>query len=252
MRLGLFYGCLDSANDTPIRSPGDRSPSGGARAIVALTGKGNVMTGGSDWLDDYIHLSAGIPGWTRGEEARELARISFSLPAGANIVEIGAFLGASAILLAGPRRLRQSGVVHCVDPFDCSGDLFSIPYYQRILAEAGGGSLRELFERNIRKSGVGPWVQIHQGRAAEVARNWEVPIDLLYLDGDQSRAGAREAYEAWAQFLKPGGVIALHNSRPEHRVPDHDGHRWLVEEEITAPYFESMRLVRTTTFAIKC
>jgi predicted O-methyltransferase YrrM len=142
--------------------------------------------------------------------------------------------------------------VHCVDPFDCSGDLFSIPYYQRILAEAGGGSLREHFERNIRKAGVGPWVQIHQGRAAEVARNWEVSIDLLYLDGDQSRAGAREAYEALAQFLKPRGVIALHNSRPENREPDHDGHRWLVEEKIAVPYFENVRLLRTTTFAIKC
>jgi predicted O-methyltransferase YrrM len=217
-----------------------------------LTGKGDVITCGSDCLDDFIHLSAGIPGWTRGEEARELARISFCLPAGSSIVEIGAFLGASTILLAGPRRLRQSGVVHCVDPFDCSGDLFSIPYYQRILAEAGGGSLREHFERNIRKAGVGPWVQVHQGRAAEVARNWTAPIDLLFLDGDQSRVGAREAYDAWARFVQPGGVIALHNSRPENRVPDHDGHRWLVEEKITAPYFESVRLVRSTTFAIKC
>lgn len=203
-------------------------------------------------LDDFIQLSEGIRGWTRGEEARELARISFLLPAGSNIVEIGCFLGASTILLAGPRLLRRSGIVHCVDPFDCSGDLFSIPYYQRILAESGGGPIRCLFERNIRNAAVDPWVQVHQGRAAEVARNWAVPIDLLYLDGDQSRAGAREAYDAWAPFLKPGGVIALHNSRPENRVPDHDGHRCLVEEKIKAPDYNNVRLVRATTFAIKC
>ena len=209
-----------------------------------------MVTHGSR-LDDFIQLFAGICGWTWGEEARELARISFLLPAGSNIVEIGCFLGASTILLAGARPLRQSGVVHCVDPFDCSGDLFSIPYYQRILAESGGGSLREHFERNIRKAGVDPWVQIHQGRAAEVARNWTAPIDLLFLDGDQSRAGAREAYDAWAGFLKPGGVIALHNSRPENQTLDHDGNRCLAEEKIRAPNYRDTRLICSTTFAIK-
>jgi MMP 1-O-methyltransferase len=216
-----------------------------------LTGRNDAVTRASP-LDDVIQLSAAVRGWTRGEEARELAQISFLLPAGSNIVEIGCFLGASTILLAGPRRLRGSGVVHCVDPFDCSGDLFSIPYYQRILAESGGGPIRCLFERNIRNAGVDPWVHVHQGRAADVARNWVAPIDLLYLDGDQSRAGAREAYDAWAQFLKPGGVIALHNSRPENRVPDHDGHRCLVEEKIKAPDYDNVRLVRATTFATKC
>jgi MMP 1-O-methyltransferase len=216
-----------------------------------LTGRNDAVTHASP-LDDVIQLSAAIRGWTRGEEARELAQISFLLPAGSNIVEIGCFLGASTILLAGPRRLRGSGVVHCVDPFDCSGDLFSIPYYRRILEESGGGPIRCLFERNIRNAGVDPWVQVHQGRAADVARNWAAPIDLLYLDGDQSRAGAREAYDAWAQFLKPGGVIALHNSRPENRVPDHDGHRCLVEEKIKAPDYDNVRLVRATTFATKC
>ena len=87
-----------------------------------------VKTEDPSRLDDYILLSEGIPGWTRGEEAREFARISFSLPPETCIVEIGSFFGAATILLAGPRRLRGSGVVHCVDPFDCSGDLFSVPH----------------------------------------------------------------------------------------------------------------------------
>jgi MMP 1-O-methyltransferase len=211
-----------------------------------------VTTDDSDLLDNYILLSEAIAGWTRGEEARELARISFSLPAEACIVEVGSFFGAGTILLAGPRRLRGSGVVHCVDPFDCSGDFFSIPYYKRILAEAGGGSLRDHFAKNIRHAGVTPWVKVHQGRATEVGQNWEALIDLLILDGDQSRAGAREAYDAWARFLKPGGVIALHNSRPKNQTLDHDGYRCLAEEKIKAPDYRDIKLVRSTTFAVKC
>src|ERR1700736_3148535 len=97
-------------------------------------------------LEVFLRRSETIPGWTRGEEARELLRISHSLSAGAVIVEIGSFLGGGAILLAGPRRIRGSGLVHCVDPFDGTGDSFSVPHYQRIIADVGIGSLRDDFE----------------------------------------------------------------------------------------------------------
>jgi MMP 1-O-methyltransferase len=202
-------------------------------------------------LERWLRLSETIPGWTRDEEARELLRISHLLSPGAVIVEIGSFLGAGAILLAGPRRILGSGVVHCVDPFDGTGDSFSVPYYQRILEEVGGGSLRDHFERNIHDAGLGPWVRIHQGRADEVARIWTTPIDLLYLDGDQSRKGVREAYDSWAQFLKAGGIIAVHNSAPENHTAEHDGHRYIVEEEIKQPHYCNIRLICSTTFATK-
>jgi MMP 1-O-methyltransferase len=202
-------------------------------------------------LEHYLQLSESIPGWTRGEEAHELLRVSHSLSAGCVIVEIGSFFGAGAILLAGPRRIRGSGLVHCVDPFDCSGDGFSVPHYLRILAEHGGGSLRDHFERNMRAAGLDPWIQIHQGGAAEVANTWSAPIDLLFLDGDQSRKGVREAYSSWAQFLRAGGMIAVHNSVPENHTANHDGHRCIVEEEIKSPHYHNIRLLGSTTFAIK-
>jgi predicted O-methyltransferase YrrM len=202
-------------------------------------------------LELYLRHSETIPGWTRGEEARELLRISHSLSDGAIIVEIGSFLGAGTILLAGPRRICGSGLVHCVDPFNCSGDSFSVPHYQRILLGHGGGSLRDHFERNIHAAGLGRWVRIHQGRADEVARSWTAFIDLLYLDGDQSRKGVREAYDSWAQFLRAGGIIAVHNSAPENHTAEHDGHRCIVEEEIKPPRYRNIRLVCSTTFATK-
>ena len=202
-------------------------------------------------LEVCLRRSETIPGWTRGEEARELLRSSHSLSAGAVIVEIGSFFGAGAILLAGPRRIRGSGVVHCVDPFDGTGDSFSVPHYQRILAKFSSGSLRDHFERNIHDAGLAPWVRIHQGRADEVARSWTTPIDLLYLDGDQSQKGVREAYGSWAQFLKVGGIIAVHNSAPDNHTAEHDGHRCIVEEKIKPPRYSNIRLVCSTTFATK-
>ncbi len=100
-------------------------------------------------------------------------------------------------------------------------------------------------------AGLDPWVRIHQGRSDEVARTWTTPIDLLFLDGDQSRKGVREAYDSWARFLRTGGIIAVHNSAPENHRPDHDGHRCIVEEEIKEPNYHHIRLVDSTTLATK-
>jgi predicted O-methyltransferase YrrM len=199
-------------------------------------------------LADYIRLSATIPGWTRGKEAAALAQASFDLPDGALAVEIGAFLGSGTALLAGARKLRGSGKVVCVDPFDGSGDEFSVPVYARV-GKRLAVSYREQFDRNIRRLGLREWVEVRQGRATEVAAGWSTPIDLLFMDGDQSYAAVTGAYACWSRFLKPGAILALHNSNPRKYHPSHDGHRRLAEEEVRAPRYADIRLVGTTTFA---
>lgn len=202
-------------------------------------------------LEPYFRLSEQLPGWIRGEEAQGLASITFSLPPPSVIIQIGTFFGSAAVLLAGARKVRGSGRVHCVDPFDCSGDAFSVPHYQRLLAEAGAGSLRDHFEQNVRRAGLEDWIEIHQGRAEDVARTWTAPIDMLVLNGDQSPAGARAAFEAWAPFLRPGGTIAVHNSAPRDYEPTHDGNRRVAVEELVAPAFTDVRLVSFTTYATR-
>jgi len=95
------------------------------------------------------------------------------------------------------------------------------------------------------------WVEVHQGTAERVAADWKVQIDLLYLDGDQSRAGARAAYDAWAPFLKQGGIIAIHNTDPNNQISGHDGNWHLVETAISAPRYADVYRVGGTTFARK-
>lgn len=140
----------------------------------------------SDWrrwgpLGKYIWRSRRVPGWTRGPEAARLAQASFALPEHAVVVELGSFLGCSAVLLAGARTLRGSGKVHCVDPFDASGDDFSVPIYREI--QSGGPTLRSRFEDNLERAGVRNRVEIHPFRAEEAVETWSTPIDLLFSTG---------------------------------------------------------------------
>jgi len=204
-----------------------------------------------DNLAVYLTLSETIPGWTRSEEAEALAGMTYALEGNPVIVEIGSFFGSGAVLLAGSRKLRGSGKVHCVDPFDGSGDSFSVPHYNAIITAHAGRSLREHFEHNIRAAGLSDWVETHQGKAEEIGTSWATPIDLLFLDGDQSPAGVRAAYEAWSPWLKSGGLIALHNSNPRKYDLDHDGHYRIAIEEIQPPRYLDRHLVGSTTFARK-
>src|SRR5207253_1191645 len=125
----------------------------------------------------YIWQSRRVLGWTRGAEAVALARQAYALAPGPTIVEVGSFLGCSTVLLAGARKLRGSGRVHAVDPFDASGDAYSAPFYAAI-AGRDRSTLRERFEANLRRAGVSAWVDVHQGGAEQVAVGWSTPIDL--------------------------------------------------------------------------
>jgi len=202
-------------------------------------------------LAAYLRLSETIPGWIRYEEAKALARTAYSLEGDAVIVEIGSFFGSSTVFLAGSRKLKGAGKVHCVDPFDGSGDSFSVPHYNAIILAFGARSPREHFERNIRSADLSDWIEVHQGTAEQIATNWTRAIDLLIFDGDQSPSGVRAAYDGWSPWLKPGGVIALHNSSPREYGPEHDGHYRIATEEIQAPQYVDRHLVDSITFAHK-
>jgi len=196
-----------------------------------------------------LHLSERIPGWTRGEEAEALVEASLLSPDDAVIVEVGSFLGCGTILLASARQFRGSGRVHCVDPFDASGDAVSVPHYQAILLALWGRSQREHFDDNLATAGVSQWVEVHQGLADRVAKVWATPIDLLFLDADQSPEGARIAYDSWSPWLKTDGVIAVHNSGDREYESGHEGCRLVVEQDIIAPSYRDIRCVGSTTFA---
>jgi hypothetical protein len=201
-------------------------------------------------LGKYIWRARHIPSWTRGCEAAELAKLSYSLGEDAVIVEIGSFLGTSAVLLGGARKLRGSGRVHCVDPFDASGDDYSASRYCEILRRRGDlRPLRERFQENIVRVGLQDWVEVHAKRSHDAVTGWVLSIDLLFMDGAQTYAAVMEDYNDWSPHLKIGGILAIHNSVGESGPPN--GHWRLVNERIRPPYWSVILRVGVTTFARK-
>jgi MMP 1-O-methyltransferase len=201
-----------------------------------------------DWVVD---MSVTVPGWRMGEESMALATVAYELPAYPTIVEVGVFMGRGTILLAGSRRLRGNGSVHSVDPFDCSGDAYSTPHYERLLNEYGVPSLEDVFRIHLKRFALENVVEVQKGTSAQIAADWRQPIDLLLLDGDQSPQGAKEAFESWVRFVKPGGTVVLGNSGERDYAPTHDGNYLLAKERFRPPEFSNIRCVMYATFASK-
>jgi hypothetical protein len=206
----------------------------------------------TDGIEGVVQDAMTVEGWRRAEECTEIANVAFGLPDNPTIVEVGAYMGRGTCVLAGARRLaRRGGVVHCVDPFDCSGDEFSIPHYIRILETCGSNHLEKFFMHNIRKFELMDFVTIHRGRSSEVIKTWVDEIDFLILDGDHSVEGAKEAFENWTPFLKPGGILVLANSPVGKRTPGHDGNGRIVEAEFNTPNYTDIRQYGSTAMATK-
>ena len=111
-------------------------------------------------------------------------------------VELGTFLGASAIPVA--RSIaRWRGVLTCIDTW--SEDIY----------RAGGTSPWMLVTcaRNVASSGLTN-VRFMPASTSEAAKSWTEPIDYLYVDADHSYEAVLSDLEAWVPHVRLGGVIA--------------------------------------------
>lgn len=46
-----------------------------------------------------------------------------------------------------------------------------------------------------------------------VIQKWDKPLDFLFLDGDHNYMVVNQDFEQWTRMLKPGGILAMHDSR---------------------------------------
>src|SRR5271155_5768390 len=110
-----------------------------------------------------------IEGWLLPSQGKWLFNAARTLPAGANVVEIGSFKGRSTCCLALGCQGSEKHV-YAIDPFDGGPDL------------PKADSLPD-FSQNLRRCGVSGCVEPIVGLSNQVARNWSKPIHLLFIDG---------------------------------------------------------------------
>jgi predicted O-methyltransferase YrrM len=48
-----------------------------------------------------------------------------------------------------------------------------------------------------------------------VARLWQAPLGMLFIDGGHTEAAAQADYEGWVPRVAPGGALAIHDVFPD-------------------------------------
>lgn len=146
-----------------------------------------------------------------------LFRTARSLPHGAAIVEIGSFKGRSTCCLAyGCRGTRKH--VFAVDTFEGNDADF---HHRNFFQE---------FWQNIEERELTTYVTPVQGWSSEVARTWDNPIHLLFIDGAHQYEDVLADFYGFLPHVVPGGIVALHDvvetwpgpSRAWHDVIKHE------------------------------
>jgi predicted O-methyltransferase YrrM len=143
-----------------------------------------------------------------------LFQLASDLPADAQVIEVGSWMGASTCFLAAGLK-GAAAKIFAVDNFaglsTCGEDA---AWYNRHFQKLGANSTLEIFRRNFSDLGLAsraePVVSDSLAAAQKLAA-LRGTIDLIFIDGDHSYAACQADIGAWAPFVKRGGVIAFHD-----------------------------------------
>jgi predicted O-methyltransferase YrrM len=50
--------------------------------------------------------------------------------------------------------------------------------------------------------------------SAVASRHWATPLAMVFIDGGHSEEAAQTDYRCWSTFIKPGGILAIHDIFP--------------------------------------
>jgi predicted O-methyltransferase YrrM len=110
------------------------------------------------------------------------------------IVELGVDKGYSSFTFA----LPGIGTVYGVDSFEGDPEAGLRNTYPEVIAKRD-----ELGIKNL---------ELVKGYFSDVAKTWTEPIDILHIDGRHRYEDVKEDFEIWSKFVRPGGVILLHDT----------------------------------------
>lgn len=158
----------------------------------------------ADLLDRLSRLHGLIPD-ALGECLADLAA---TVPRDRSIVEIGSYCGKSTCYLAQGAMHGYGAPVFAIDPWDTEGN----PTGRFAFATAG---TRLRFQQQVQDMGCSHHVTAFRAFSRDVAKFWQRPVGLLYIDGSHTEGDVQRDVTAWNPFLSSGSVVAFDDYRTE-------------------------------------
>jgi predicted O-methyltransferase YrrM len=166
-----------------------------------------------------------VEGYLAPNEMRFLALLAACPTAEGEILEIGSFKGKSTIILAKAAALAGNSTVNAVDPMTAPSE--TDPDLR------GDASSFADFQKNIKAHDVAGMIQFHQMFSHELAKKWDKPLRLLWIDGDHTYEGTKLDFDGFAPHVSDKGIVAIHDVLHEFE----GGIRVFMEDILLSPNF---------------
>jgi predicted O-methyltransferase YrrM len=141
--------------------------------------------------------------WLTPKEMAFLFGVGAFLEGDGQLVEVGAFEGASAAFAAAGLKVRGRGMLYSIDPHMGGPPYIGFAPWQFTL---------EKFSRNMAAFGLSSYVRSVVADSISAAAIWPArQIDGLLIDGDHSYLGALKDFECWVPKLRSNGLIILYD-----------------------------------------
>ena len=178
----------------------------------------------------WLLYSLGLRGADTQTTEKERTVLAKHAKGRCSLVEIGVMHGVNTALLRNV--MSPEGKVTGIDPHP--------------RGRLGVSFERAIAQREISRRPRGRAVLLRQW-SYEAARDWSEPIDFLFIDGDHSWEGIDRDWKDWSEHVEPGGIVALHDSRPTTGRPDPDSVRYTEEVILKDERFRLIDEVDTLT-----
>jgi len=120
------------------------------------------------------------------EERVAFIKYARQVPSGGNILDIGTCAGGSAFVFA--LASKDDVHVYTVDPVK-----------------------NPFFIENKEKFGLDKKITFFQKTSEELAKGWDTPIDLIFIDGIHSYAGVMNDFMWFREYVKKDGIVIFHD-----------------------------------------
>ena len=197
-------------------------------------------------FDELIGATKGFMPVAEGLALRDAAR-----SAGPGTwLEIGTYCGKSTLYLADAARSVGAQVVTLDHHHGSEENQPGWEWHDQSLVDPTTGRLDTLPTARQTLAGVEDVVSVVVATTAQAASWWATPVGFLFLDGNHTEATAQHDYAAFAPFVAPGGLLAVHDVFPDPadggQAPWHVVSRALGEGFEPVSITGSLRVLRRT------
>jgi predicted O-methyltransferase YrrM len=154
-----------------------------------------------------------IKGFLAEEEGLKLFELAFEACLLGPCLEIGSFCGKSTVYLGTACKMRGK-TLFTIDYHRGSEEQQpGQTYFDPDLLDSKAGLINSFpcFRDTIQKAGLEEVVVPMVTKSNVAARDWAIPLGLVFIDGGHSYEAVMADYQCWHPHLLPGGFLVFHD-----------------------------------------